>query len=393
MEPEVRRRKKAKKDNLEEELVKDADVQEENVKPVVSCSLRNEFWLTRIVYLRFLAGIYFVAFLIGYHQNRQLVGDDGLLPAKHYLQTLAGLNMADPWRRFLSAPSLLWLAEPWNQIDPILDGIALVGMLISMIIFLTGAANFLALLGLWMLYHSLVNVGQNWYSFGWESQLLETGFLAMWIVPLWTWSKFPREMPTPLLGIAGHRWLIMRIMIGAGLIKIRGDPCWRDLTCMNYFFETQPNPNPQSWLAHQAPEAWHKFETVGNHVVELMSPWLTIMPFRWAGMTNGFLQVLFQVVLISTGNLSFLNWLTIVPSIWFFDDLTLSALFSKLTLERRQKEVLASEASASSFSYQRLFRKGVNMSVGLMLAYLSIPIVTNLISPNQIMNTSFEPFR
>lgn len=28
---------------------------------------------------------------------------------------------------------------------------------------------------LWLLYQSVVNVGQTWYSFGWESQLLETG--------------------------------------------------------------------------------------------------------------------------------------------------------------------------------------------------------------------------
>jgi len=33
-------------------------------------------------------------------------------------------------------------------------------------------------------------------------------------------------------------------------------------------------------------------------------------------MTNGFFQFLFQLILISTGNLSFLNWLTILPSIW-----------------------------------------------------------------------------
>ena len=26
-------------------------------------------------------------------------------------------------------------------------------------------------------------------------------------------------------------------MIGAGLIKIRGDKCWTDLTCMNYHYE------------------------------------------------------------------------------------------------------------------------------------------------------------
>ena len=51
------------------------------------------------------------------------------------------------------------------------------------------------------------------------------------------------------------------------LLQVRGDPCWRDLTCMNYFYQTQPNPNPAAYLAHQAPPAWHAFETFGNHMI------------------------------------------------------------------------------------------------------------------------------
>ena len=30
------------------------------------------------------------------------------------------------------------------------------------------------------------------------------------------------------------RWLLFRVMFGAGLIKLRGDLCWRDLTCLDY---------------------------------------------------------------------------------------------------------------------------------------------------------------
>ena len=351
--------------------------------------LIHQFWLSRIVFLRALAFIYLVAFLIGYQQNKELLGDNGLLPVRHFFQHLAGLT-DDPWKRFLSAPSLLWLAEPWHRIDAVLDGISIVGMVVAGLILVTGAANFLALFTLWGLYHSLVNVGQRWYAFGWESQLLETGFLAMWLVPFLSWHRFPRDVAPPWTGIVGYRWLILRIMVGAGLIKIRGDACWRDLTCMNYFYETQPNPNPQAYFAHQAPEFWHKFETFGNHVVELVLPFFTLLPFRWAGLLNGGFQILFQVILISTGNLSFLNWLTILPSIWFFDDQTLAPLFSQKALDDRTK---AGQDRSKEFSFYRTFRQGINMSVAMTIAFLSMPIVTNLISPNQVMNTSFEPFR
>merc|ERR1712045_1113863 len=104
--------------------------------------------------------------------------------------------------------------------------------------------------------------------------IFSTGFLAIWIVPVLSLEKISQYRPN-WLAILGYRWFITRIMLGAGLIKIRGDQCWRDLTCMNYFFETQPNPNPLAYFAHPAPEAWHKFETIGNHVVELICPFLS----------------------------------------------------------------------------------------------------------------------
>lgn len=169
----------------------------------------------------------------------------------------------------------------------------------------------LVLFLLWLLYFSLVSVGQTWFSFGWESQLLETGFLAIWSVPVLGWSQFPARLPAPWVCVLGFRWLIVRIMLGAGLIKVRGDQCWRDLTCMNYFYQTQPNPNPLAYFAHQAPPAWHAFETFGNHVVELLFPLFTFLPLRSAWIFNGCWQIIFQIILISTGNLRYSNSVTL----------------------------------------------------------------------------------
>ena len=30
---------------------------------------------------------------------------------------------------------------------------------------------------------------------------------------------------------------LTKVFAGQGMIKIRGDQCWRDLTCMNYHYE------------------------------------------------------------------------------------------------------------------------------------------------------------
>ena len=70
------------------------------------------------------------------------------------------------------------------------------------------------------------------------------------------------------------RWLAMRIMWGAGLIKLRGDACWRDLTCLDFHFETQPIPSPLSPCFHRLPHWAHAVGVAFNHVVELGAPFL-----------------------------------------------------------------------------------------------------------------------
>src|SRR5207248_8444897 len=117
---------------------------------------------------------------------------------------------------------------------------------------------------MWVLYLSIVNVGQVFYGFGWETLLCEAGFLAIFLGPSHT-------VP-PTLVLLAFRWLVFRVEFGAGLIKLRGDPCWRDLTCLDYHHETQPLPNPLSWYFHHLPKSVHRLEVVGNHVAQLVAP-------------------------------------------------------------------------------------------------------------------------
>ncbi|XP_072205185.1 lipase maturation factor 1 isoform X5 [Excalfactoria chinensis] len=351
------------------------------------------FWLTRIVLLRSVALLYLVAFLVAYHQNKQLIGEKGLLPCKLYLQNVKKYFKGKINLDALSyAPTIIWFLD-WSDMDSILDYISMLGLVISAFVLITGCANMILMAVLWILYLSLVNVGQIWYSFGWESQLLETGFLGMFLCPLWTLSRLPRSTPPSSIVIWGFRWLIFRIMLGAGLIKIRGDHCWRDLTCMNYHYETQPVPNPIAYFMHRSPGWFHQFETLFNHFIELVVPFFIFMGRRMC-MVHGVLQILFQVLLIISGNLSFLNWLTIVPSIACFDDRSLAFLFSSGhggVKERVLQLQGSSKQPPAGLGYH--IRRVVNISFGLLIAYLSVPVVINLLSSRQVMNTSFNPLR
>lgn len=207
--------------------------------------LKHSYWLTRILFLRFLGILYSVAFLVAVNQNESLIGENGLTPATLYILRRPP-NKSAIEMDFIN-PTLFYFINPTTLALYAVSG---TGLLLSMFVAIFGSANFPILLTLWTFYFSIVSVGQTWYSFGWESQLLETGFLAMFMVPLFSLERFPKLTTTPWVAIWGYRWLLFRIMIGAGAIKLRGDQCWRDLTCMNYHYQTQPVPNPFSIYFH-----------------------------------------------------------------------------------------------------------------------------------------------
>jgi hypothetical protein len=220
---------------------------------------------------------------------------------------------------------------------------------------------------LWVFYLSFVNFGRLFYGFGWEDLLLETGFLAIFLGP--------SNAAVPIVVILFLRWILFRLMFGAGLIKIHGDSCWRDLTCMEYHYQTQPLPNPLSWYFDKLPEFYHKFEVLFNHFIELIVPWGFFIkaPVRyWAGG----LTIFFQSMLILSGNLSFLNYLTIVIAIACFDDNLLSRFISI-----RPPPVRAMTRG----------RQAVIYVLSVLIVFLSIQPAVNLISLNQVMNASYDP--
>jgi hypothetical protein len=234
---------------------------------------------------------------------------------------------------------------------------------------------------LWLLYMSFVHVGQIFYGYGWEIQLLETGLLAAFLCPVTSLRPLPVTR-TPAVVVWLLRWLVFRIMLGAALIKLRNDPCWRDLTCLDTHFETQPNPNPLAWWAHHAPHWVHVTGVLFNHFAEGIAPWFAFGFRRWRH-AAGVVLVLFQLTLIASGNLSFLNWLTIVPALACFDDTAFGHLLPAALRER----LLARFAAAKVNRVHGI----AAIVYAVIVALLSVGPVVNLLSSEQAMNTSFDP--
>jgi len=333
------------------------------------------YWLTRFMMLRLLGLVYGVGFLVAINQIVPLIGENGLLPLGTYLKEVS-LTYGSPGAGFVHLPTVFWFGHS----DSALLTVAWIGFVLSLVV-VAGYANAPVLGVLWFLYMSIVHAGQDWYGYGWEIQLTETGFLAIFLCPLLDLRPFPKR-PPPFVVIVLFRWLIFRIMLGAGLIKYRGDVVWRNGTALYYYFETQPIPGPFTRWFRFLPRVALQIGVWFNWLAELAAPWFVFWP-KAGRHIAGIVIVLFQVVLIVSGNLSFLNWLTIIPALACFDD----SFWAKLLPGRLvRKAALAAENAEESKPMLT-----TSWVVAGLIALLSIQPVLNMLSPGQIMNTSFDP--
>ncbi|HEY0987661.1 MAG TPA: lipase maturation factor family protein, partial [Kofleriaceae bacterium] len=389
----------------------------------------RRYVLTRWLILRLLGVVYLFAFLGIVLQGLPLLGEHGLTPAAAYVDGLRNTGMT-----FWDVPSIFL----FDASDGALRAWALVGLALSAAL-VVGYANLPSLAALWLLYGSYERIGQLWWGFGWEIQLLETTVIAACLVHPWDPRPLRAPAPPPL-AIVLMRWLAFRIMLGAGLIKLRGDACWTELTCLDAHFETQPIPNPLSPLFHHLPHAVLAAGVVVNHIVEVALPWFAFGP-RWVRLVAAFGMAGFQIVLIASGNLAFLNWLTLIPVLALFDDDALVRLVPRRlgdwlrarmaapARDRRQLVVAFSAALATIIVWRLLLdglgattqvaaacvviaaaiaavwrRPGLVASPGARLdghhllvaciaalvACKSIPVVANLAAHHQAMNRSYD---
>jgi len=128
-------------------------------------------WLGRFIVLRLLGLVYLMAFLTLVWQGPALLGPHGLLPIDRYLAEVAA-EAGSRAAGFSQLPSLFWLGAS----DGALRAAGLLGVVLATAM-LAGYCNAITLAILCALQISISNVGQAFYGFGWELQLVETGFL------------------------------------------------------------------------------------------------------------------------------------------------------------------------------------------------------------------------
>lgn len=318
-----------------------------------------EYSLARSVLYRLLGLVYLFAFASAFNQFPALCGERGLLPAVAYLRAAGS-------RRSLSVFHLYYsdrFARALAAVGVVIAGAAVLGVVERLPL----GATMAAWLVLWVLYLSFVNAGQVFFGFAWETLLLEAGFLAMFlgsadVAPLWP-------------AVLALRWLLFRLEVGAGLIKIRNEQAWRDLTALYYHHETQPIPNRFSWWFHHLPKPVHRVEVAANHLAQLVVPFGLFLP-QPIGSVAGAAVVVTQLWLMASGNFAWLNLLTITLAVSALDTSAIGL-------------VVPVDAPAPTDS-PGWFTATV-VAMGLAMLALSWRPVRNMASRHQVMNASYNP--
>jgi hypothetical protein len=319
----------------------------------------DQYWIARLIFQKSLALLYIVAFLVALNQFKALLGENGLLPVPRFLTYV----------KFSQAPSIFH----FYYSDKFFMTITWLGLAVSIFLFFGFADKFSFLLNAffwfipWLIYLSIVNVGQTFYSFGWESLLLEIGFLSIFLGS--------NKSLVPIIIIFLLRLILFKLEFGAGLIKIRGDECWRNLTCLNYHHETQPMPNPLSWYFHNLPNSVHKLEVLGNHFVQLIVPWGLFLPQPFSSIAATMI-VGTQFWLVLSGNFSWLNWSAIILSFSAFSNSYLKRIFPFIEVP----------TSLTICSWQQ----NISIVISILILVLSYKPILNLFSKQQKMNASFD---
>jgi lipase maturation factor 1 len=325
----------------------------------------ESYTLAVSLFLRLLGCIYFFAIGSFIFQIKGLIGRNGILPATDYLKAI---HQHYGYRGYFHVPSVFWI----NSSNAALLVLTFIGTALSVCL-VAGIYVPLTIFLLYVIYLSIVSVGQEFLSFGWEGFLLEITIHAFFL----SLTSIPNSMIWVSINL-----LLFRFHFQAGSVKLQSrDPSWKDFTAIAFHYETQPLPNTVAWYIHKLPIRIHECSTLLMFLIELIVPFGIFLTEEIRFVT--FLAFAgLQFFIWFTGNFSFLNHLTLALSIILLSNPYLSFIMTPLPTVPSPDWLTISLSLAG----------GALISLQILrLIYQFIPIqllsrLFNLISPFYLVN-------
>ncbi len=322
----------------------------------------DHYTLISWLFLRILGGIYAIAFFSLAVQILGLVGTEGILPFHLWAERAYSALGPSAWWHF---PTLFW----FNSSDIMLFSVCLVGGLLSTAVMLGWQRQWVMVL-LFVFYLSLTRAGQIFLNFQWDYLLLESGFLAIFLL----------RAPSALVIFLFH-WLLFRLRFFSGIAKLAsGDPSWSGFNALNYYFETQPLPHIGSWYAHQLPALVHQAGVAFTFFSELIVPFFIFLP-RPFRLTAAGVTLVMQLLIIMTSNHNWINLLTIALCIFLLQDRDLQRI-----IPVRIKQ-WAKPAELGSMTWSE---KGVLTLAAGMIVFSSVTLAVERFSPFKLPVATIE---
>ena len=269
--------------------------------------------IPRWVFLRALGAIYFSAFFSLAFQIQALIGPEGILPARHYLEALA--QSLGHWERLWYAPTLLWLSSGPGM----LHALCWAGMIASLLLVLNFWPR--AMLAIcFVCFLSFVSAAQDFSGYQSDGMLLEAGFISLFFAPPGLRPGLGRAHPASRASLFLLQWEWFRIYFESGMAKLlSGDPEWRNFTAMDEYYQNGPLPTWIGWYAQHLPHAFHAVTVWATLALELGLVWMLFLPRRWR-IACFFIVTPWEIGVILTANYTFLNYLVLALGVLLLDD-------------------------------------------------------------------------
>jgi hypothetical protein len=285
--------------------------------------------LPRWIVLRAVGIIYVIIFAGIIDEGKALVGPRGIAPIADFCSAMARV-VPNHLERLLIVPSLFWVSASPQMIA----ALEWAGLLASVAVVLNLWPR-MALFACWLTFLSFVSTWQLFTSAIVDPLMLEVALIAIPFAPAGLRPGLGAQSPPRPIALFAVRWLLLRLMLTSGLIKILGhDPHWQRLTAMEVMYETSPLPTYLGYAAHLLPHPVEVLEIALTFAGEIAAPVAALFGGRRGRWFALGAWVALQAGIELTSSFGWLNTASIAWSILLLDDKMLSAAAGRLGIAR-----------------------------------------------------------